>query len=196
MANLAPGRHNSGGRRTRWDKEAVKDELRATFMREIETAAPDVLIVLRDEVWPLYRKVAHPNHMGGYIRQDRWPEGLRTSVLECGLRHNLVFSGRVPAWVVDQFAFTLGFWTEHPEVTDGERLGWCGRGGYSGLRRVDPLAMELRLQVERSIYETDAEFETRVFGALEKIVGRSWKRSAAESRSCRGCRASGELSTT
>jgi hypothetical protein len=148
----------------------VRDDLRAAFMREIETSAPEVLIFLRDEAWPLYRKVAHPGLVGGYVSPSCWPEGLRARVLECSRRHNLVYSGRVPAWVVSQFAFTLGFWTVHPEVTKGERLGWCGRGGYSGLRRVDPLAMELRLRVERSIYETDAEFEKRMFSALRESV--------------------------
>ena len=170
MANLAHGRRNKGGPQTRWDKEAVRDDLRATFMREIETSAPEVLIVLKDEVWPLYQTVAHPDLVGGYIMPACWPELLRASVLECGRRHNLVYSGRVPAWVINHFAFTLGFWTVHPEVTHGERLRWCGHGGYSGLRKVDHLAIELPPLIERSIYETDAEFETRVFSALEGIV--------------------------
>lgn len=173
MANLAQERkerRKSGGPRTRWDKEGVTDELRATFMREIENSAPEVLIELRDKVWPLYRKVAHPSLVGAYIRPCDWPEGLRAAVLEFGRRHNLVYSGRVPDWVVEQFAFTLGFWTAHPEVTDDKKLKWWLRGGYSGMRRVEPLVVELRVQVERSIYETDAEFATRLTGALEKIV--------------------------
>jgi hypothetical protein len=148
----------------------VRDDLRAAFMREIETSAPEVLIFLRDEAWPLYRKVAHPGLVDGYVRPSCWPEGLRARVLECSRRHNLVYSGRVPAWVVSQFAFTLGFWTVHPEVTDGERLGWCGRGGYSGLRKVAYLAVELPPRIERSIYETDAKFKKRVFGELRTIV--------------------------
>jgi hypothetical protein len=168
MAKLVHHRRTSGGPRTRWTDDAVRDDLRAEFMREVETTAPEVLIFLRDEVWPLYRKVAHSGH--AYVRPARWSEELRASVLECGRRFNLVFRGSVPAWVVNQFNFTLGFWTAHPEVTQHERLHWWGRGGYSGLRKVDYLAVELPPQIERSIYESDAAFEERVFATIEEIV--------------------------
>jgi hypothetical protein len=172
MANLVKSKHNAGGERTRWDKEAVRDDLRARFMREIETAAPEVLLSLRNEVWPLYQKIARPGEktMSGNMRPASWPEELRTAVREFGLRHNLVYSGRVPHWVEEQCSVTLDVWTRHPDVMRGEKLGWCVRSGYSGLRKADLLGIKLPPMIERSIYETDAEFETRVFVTLRKIV--------------------------
>jgi hypothetical protein len=138
-------------------------------MREIENTASEVLVSLRDEVWPLYLK-AHSAQDRGYVLPNRWSEELRASVLECARRHNLVHGGRVPGWVVDQFGFTLGFWTAHPEMALHERLGWGVRGGYAGLRMVEYLAIELPPRIERSIYESDADFEKRVYGTLEQCI--------------------------
>ena len=163
----------SRGGRTRWDEDAVRDDRRAMFIREIETVAPEVLIFLKDEVLPLYRTIAHPSLERGYVMPSCWPESLWASALECGRRHNLVYSGRVPTWVINQFAFTLGFWTVNPGVTHDEKLKWWGRGGYSGLRKVEYLAVELPPLIEVSIYETEPE--KRVHSAVEEILQQQLK---------------------
>jgi hypothetical protein len=168
MAKLTRKLASAGGPQTRWSTDAVKDELRAAFILEIEQTAPEVLVDLRDQVWPHYRKVASPER--SFVSPASWPKELRSSVLGWARRHNLVYLDCVPAWVLSQLGYTLGVWTGHPELTQSERLRWCGRGGYSGPSKADHFAIELPQQIERSIYESDIQFEKRVFSALEEII--------------------------
>ena len=159
---------NAGGPQTRWNEEDVRDDLRAEFIKEIEISAPEVLMALRDELWPSYREVVAfgGREVGPFCR---WPEDFRARARKIAREYHLVYLDCVPGWVLEQFAYTLWFWTRHPELAREEKLRWWARGGCSGMRKVDDLSIDLP-RVERSIYESDVDFKKRVYSSLEPIL--------------------------
>jgi hypothetical protein len=174
VAELAHKAAHNGGPKTRWTVEMVKDELRARFFREIETAAPEVLTHLKDRIWPDYRRVqieTDEQPTLPYFPLPAWPEPLQAAAVKLARDHCLVHHSKVPAWVLTQFEETLAYWALHPNMPERQSLSWGpSLGAYSGMQHIEDLALELPPRIERSIYETDGEFQTRVYRELDQII--------------------------
>jgi hypothetical protein len=138
-----------------------------------------VLVSLRDDVWPHYRRCApqvRPLVLDDcteypYLKIFPLPAPLRERLLSFATARNLVHKKNVPTWVFDvfdQLHMTLHFWTAHPKVTEAEHLRWWIRGGYAGMQKAEDLAIELP-RIERSIYEDDKEFDSRVSSAIAEM---------------------------
>jgi len=166
-------------RYTRFSDAAVADELRSQFIREIETAAPEVLEKLHEAVWPKYIEAynaeKHPGvHEGTGPVVFQWPEDLRQAVLTWARDVRLVHRGTPPKWVLTQVDATLRFWTWNPDsLSKGLRWGFVG--GYSWERRPQDLfSIELptfRWNWEHG-FEDKQSAEHRIMNRVREIVSK------------------------
>jgi hypothetical protein len=126
-------------------KDLVTHGLRTRFLREIESAAPEVLDKLRDNVWPEYikafdatQKAAMPT---SFFFRPGWP-ALQKAVVDWAKEVHLLHRGGPPIWVVQQVETTLEIWTRHPDwMSKGEH--WFMGAAYKIPRRPDGFLIEL-----------------------------------------------------
>lgn len=106
-------------------KDAVTNELRGLFFREIERCTPEVIEKLRDKVLPLYIKAYDAIQQAGSISNSVFfPSQCATrqeSVADCtkavvdwAKEVRLLHGNGPPNWVVEQAEATLQVWARNP----------------------------------------------------------------------------------
>jgi hypothetical protein len=171
--------------------DAVVDEMRSSFVREIAVTSPEVLEKLRDSVWPEYIKAYNAAMQNGAYKSSDvvrfgWPQSLQIAVLAWAKDVRLLHDGKPPDWVLAQVEVTLWLWTQHPERFS-KHLCWGFVGGYSADRKrrsQSPFLIELpqftwhwvqgfedKRSAKQRIMKTVGEIVDRRLREMEQTLG-------------------------
>jgi hypothetical protein len=159
----------------RSNNEAVLDEQRSHFIREIEGTAPEVLEKLRDSVLPEYINAYNAAKDSG-AQQSRtmvrfpWPDSLQIAVLTWAKDVRLLHKGKLPDWVLAQADVTLWLWTRRPDLLSNS-LRWCFTGGYSAERRTPSNSFVIEVPTFTWHWQQGCENKTSAKQRIMEAVG-------------------------